>query len=140
VEANEVARHWLRKDIRMLTRGMGVRKVMEDELLKKNKQFRAYSEEKVDEDYYKNQFIDVDYKSLLKNPIGELSRIYRFAGLQMTKELETAVQDHLVEENVHKKYGRHEYRLADFGLEPSDLVDPAFELFRPNFSSTTVSA
>jgi len=131
VEANEVARHWLRKDIRMLTRGMGIRKEMEKSLIEKNKQFLAYSDpdEKTEEEYYKFPFIDIEYRSLLKDPIGELQKIYRFAGLTMEKDMENSVKEHLEEENVHKKYGRHEYRLADFGLEPTDLVDPAFEAY-----------
>jgi len=49
----------------------------------------------------------------------------------MTKEMEDSVNQHLKEENVQKKYGRHEYRLVDFGLEPQELQNPAFDLYRP---------
>jgi len=146
VEANEVAKHWLAKDKLMLNRGMGIRKQMEAALAeKKNKHIRDYSDpdEKTsaEEQLLQSPFLDIDYRSLLRDPVGELNRIYRFAGLKVTKELEDAVREYLVEENVQKKFGRHEYRLADFGLEPQDLVDPAFEVYRPDFSksSTTVN-
>jgi len=127
-----VARHWLRKNILMMSRGMAIRKEMEKTLIVKNKQVKAYSdpEEKSEDEYYKSPFIDVEYRKLLKDPIAELRRIYDFAGLTMDKKLEQDVHDYLEEENVHKKYGRHEYRLEDFGLEPSDLDDPAFENYR----------
>jgi len=139
VEANEVARHWLRKDILMMSRGMAIRKEMEKTLIVKNKQVKAYSdpEEKSEDEYYKSPFIDVEYRKLLKEPIAELRRIYDFAGLTMDKKFEQAVHDYLEEENVQKKYGRHEYRLEDFGLEPSDLDDPAFESYH---APTTLSS
>jgi len=137
VEANEVARHWLRKNIRMLNRGMSIRKEMESALIAKNQDIKAYSDpdEKVEDEFYKSPFIDIEYKRLLKEPIKELRRIYHHAGLTMDAKLEKAVYAYLKEENIQKKYGRHEYQLADFGMEPKDLLDPAFQLFRP---TTTV--
>jgi len=128
VDANEVAKHWLRKDIRMLTRGMNIRKEMEVATTKKNQQYQEFSDEKVSDLYFKVPFIDIEYKNLLKDPIGQLKTIYQFAGLSLTKEIEDSVNQHL-EENVQQKYGRHEYRLVDFGLEPKDLHDPAFDLY-----------
>jgi len=131
VDANEVAKHWLRKDIRMLNRGMGIRKGIENEILEKNKQYHKYSEEKVEEDYLKSPFLDIDYKSLMRDPIGGLRKIYAFAGLTFTNETEERIQEQREENNIHQKYGKHEYRLEDFGLEPKDLQDLAFDLYRP---------
>jgi len=135
VDANEVARHWLRKDIRMLSRGMSIRKEMENAITKKNQQYEEFSEEKIDEPYFKVPFIDIEYKNLLKDPIGQLKIIYQFAGLSLGKETEDSVHQHLIEENIQKKYGRHEYRLVDFGLEPRDLHDASFDLYSPTVSS-----
>jgi len=117
----------------MLNRGNAIRKQIENSLVAKNKHVKAYSdpEEKPEDQFYKSPFIDIDYKKLVKDPIAELRLIYDFAGLTMDKKLEKAVHEYLEEENVHKKYGRHEYRLADFGLEPSDLHDPAFDAYQP---------
>jgi len=135
VDANEVARHWLQKDIHMLTRGMSIRKEMEKEINRKNFQYNQYSEEKTEEDYYKSPFIDIDYTSLLKDSLGQLNKIYKFANLILSEDMAQSVREYLEEENIHKKYGRHEYRLADFGLEPNDLIDPAFEVYRPTVST-----
>jgi len=68
----------------------------------------------------------------VRDPVGGLRKIYAFAGLTFTNETEERIGEQQQEENnIHHKYGKHEYRLEDFGLEPNDLQDPAFDLYRP---------
>lgn len=97
VDAHEVARHWLRKVNRLMQLSINVR-----------------------EQYGEERFIDVSYYDLLQDPVAQVERIYRFAGLPFDQAIATAAK-HTSQRNVQHRYGKHVYRLADFGLTREDI-------------------
>lgn len=97
VDAREVAQHWVRKVQRLMQRSIEVR-----------------------EQAGEGRFIDVSYYDLLKDPVHEIQRIYEFAGLPFTPAVVEAARN-TSERNVQHRYGKHSYRLADFGLSKDDI-------------------
>jgi len=65
------------------------------------------------------RFIDIRYQDLIKDSVEELGRIYNLNG-GMTPELIERFGMH-EKEHPHRKYGKHEYSLADFGLTENDI-------------------
>jgi hypothetical protein len=109
VDAEEVARHWLRKTRRVLDR-MGASR----------------------ERWGADRFLDVSYDDLLDDPLGEVKRIYDFAGLELTGECRVEMERAL-RRNVQHRYGRHRYRVQDFGLTPREIED-ALGAYRERFA------
>ena len=109
VDPAEVGRHWSRKQVRMVTKAMEVR-------------------EKAGQD----TFVDVAYKDLVADPIGELRRIYDFIGVELTPYRERRMRE-LMAENPQHKYGRHRYGLEHFGLDRQDL-EKRFAAYRERFN------
>lgn len=75
--------------------------------------------------------IDVDYYRLVADPVATVTQLYERIGLIMPP----AVQARLAawtEANPRGKRGRHEYRLADYGLDQGD-VDAVFARYRRRF-------
>ena len=105
VDPNEIGRHWQRKNARMVRRAMQAR-----------------------EDAKAHRFIDVSYYDLVADPIAELRRICRQAriGFDHGAEREAA---RCLEANPQNRFGRHIYRMSDFGLS-EQIVDEAFEPYR----------
>ena len=97
VDANEIGRSWLRKGARMMERGLEVRAKRED------------------------RFVDIHYADLVADPIAQVKRIHAHAGLGWHSEAEDCVKDRLTTQKKDR-FGAHVYRLADFGLQPSDLT------------------
>jgi hypothetical protein len=58
---------------------------------------------------------DVDYSALVRDPIGEMRKLYAHFDEPLTPEAEAAMQAFLAA-NPKGKHGKHEYSLADFGL------------------------
>jgi len=108
VDAGEVARHWVRKVIRVTERSMAVRERLGEE-----------------------RFLDVSYYDLLADPIAEVKRIHRFAGLEFSPAFERAARS-LHAKNVQHKHGRHRYELEDFGLTDA-MVDRTFAFYRERY-------
>ena len=108
VDPTEVARHWVRKVRRLLDR-------------------MATSRARWDA----NRFMDVSYYDLVRDPLAQVERVYAFAGLELTEARRTAMQEARRRNRQHK-YGRHRYRLEDFGLQEKDLED-AFGTYRARF-------
>jgi hypothetical protein len=76
--------------------------------------------------------MDVSYYDLVTEPIAEIERIYDFAGLTLSdaaRQAMTAAR----KRNPQRKYGRHRYSLADFGLSEED-IERAFGGYRARFS------
>jgi len=98
VRLNEVVEHWLKKTSYMLEKGLEYRNEGEND----------------------EQFTDIKYKLLVKNPLSELEKIYkRYGGLP--KNLKESFK--VVEQNNPQgKYGIHEYSYKDFGLTKDDLL------------------
>ena len=69
-----------------------------------------------------SRFIDIQYQDILNNPIGTLGDIARFADLAWTQDHADKAQKHIIEHPKHR-HGRHQYTLAQFGLNASILSE-----------------
>lgn len=67
---------------------------------------------------------DVRYAELMRDPIGEIRRLYAWAGDELTPEAEAAMTAWLAD-NPQGALGHHTYSLEQFGLSAADL-EPAF--------------
>ncbi len=97
VDRDRITRHWVRKNGYMLERAMDFRKNAEND----------------------KKFTDIFYHDFIRNPIGELRRIYERNG-GLGPDLERLFRIH---EQSHppRKYGTHHYSLKDFGLTEPDI-------------------
>lgn len=59
--------------------------------------------------------LDVQYADIMKNPIGEVERIYAHFGDTFTPEARSAMERYMAE-NPKGKHGKHDYSLEDYGL------------------------
>ena len=62
------------------------------------------------------QFLDVLFADVMKDPLCEIRRIYRFIGWDLTPPVESSMLRWL-DENPQHVAGAHRYRLEDFGLD-----------------------
>lgn len=62
------------------------------------------------------RFFDVRYRSLVADPLGMVRSIYARFDLPLTSEAEERMRRYLAENPQHKE-GRHNYSLAQFGLD-----------------------
>jgi NAD(P)-dependent dehydrogenase (short-subunit alcohol dehydrogenase family) len=109
VRPREVGRHWLRKVRRMIDRSVAVREAEPSAT-----------------------FVDVAYRDLLDDPIGEVRRIYAAAGMTLEPEAEAAMKT-LLGRQVQNRHGRHVYRTRDFGISPA-AIDETFADYRGRFA------
>lgn len=94
VDANEVAKHWVRKISYMLSKAMEFRK-------------NPINNEK---------FVDLSYNELVSDSHAALTKIYKHHGESISPELARIFKE--TEINSPKgKYGVHHYALADFGID-----------------------
>jgi hypothetical protein len=68
-----------------------------------------------------DSLIDVHYADLVADPIGAMRRLYADLGDDFTPEAEAAMQAWL-DENPQGKFGKHEYKLAQYGLSVDELA------------------
>ncbi len=99
----EIGEHWMRKCLRMTTRGMAHRNRLTREAESR-------------------QFLDVHFSNLVSNPLSVLEDIYHFIGLDFDKEAEATARK-LIEGHGRYRYGRHDYQLLDFGFTTPDIRD-----------------
>ncbi|MEI6900899.1 MAG: sulfotransferase [Bacteroidota bacterium] len=97
VDLDAIGRHWVRKTGYML-----------DQTLK-------YRSKEGNE----KKFTDIYYQNLIKDSMGELSKIYSLNG-GLNQELIQRFETH-EKEHPHRKYGTHSYSLADFNLIEGDI-------------------
>lgn len=97
VDAREVAQHWMRKVNRLMQLSIEVRE-------------RANNQ----------RFVDVSYYDLLEDPIAQVARIYKAAGLPFDQRAAEAAEA-TSKRNVQNRYGKHVYHLKDFGLTREDI-------------------
>lgn len=71
--------------------------------------------------------IDVHYAALNHDPIGQMKALYAALGDEWTDEAERGMTKWLAA-NPQSKFGRHEYKLAQFGLNEESLR-PKFERY-----------
>ena len=105
VNPDEIGQHWFQKTSRMVQRSMQTR--VEPEA---------------------GRFIDVSYYDLTRDPIAELRGICKQAGIAFDDEAEREAA-RCMEANPQNRFGRHTYRLGDFGLSEQG-VDEAFSSYR----------
>jgi hypothetical protein len=68
------------------------------------------------------RIIDVHYPQLTREPIASMRRLYAQLGDEFTAEAEAGMQDWL-DDNPQDKFGKHEYKLAQYGLDPAAAED-----------------
>ena len=113
VDANQVARHWIRKTGYMLRKGLEYR----------------------EKNQHKNQFTDILYEDLRDSAPNVLTNIYNLDG-GMTPELLSRFE-RVEKENPMRKYGIHEYNLEDFGVGNEDILKETVN-YRDFLSKKTV--
>jgi hypothetical protein len=74
-----------------------------------------------------DKIIDVHYTDLIKDPVGETKKLYARLGDEWTAEAEAGIQA-WVDDNPQNKFGKHEYKLAQYGLTKEGL-EPLFERY-----------
>jgi hypothetical protein len=105
VEPRVVGERWLRKTSYMVKKAMEARKSWDGPPI-----------------------IDVFYRDLMADPVGEIERVVHELGRTFSPAVEAAVRRWL-ERNPQHKHGRHRYRLEHFGLERTE-VDERFAEYR----------
>jgi hypothetical protein len=76
-------------------------------------------------------FVHVMYSDLLRDPIGEMRKVYGKLGDEFTPQAEAGMTAWL-KENPQGRFGSHEHGLEEFGLTPEDLT-PWFEGYLKRF-------
>jgi hypothetical protein len=74
-----------------------------------------------------DRIIDVHYADLMRDPVGSMRALYRSLGDEFTPEAEHGMRTWL-NDNPQDKFGKHEYKLGQFGLTP-DQVRGMFERY-----------
>ncbi len=104
----EIGQHWLRKNKRLV------------------KHCQAYKDD------YPEQFIDVRYKDLVKDPILSAQSIYKELDLTWTEEHTRLAKAYCIEHKKNK-FGRHVYSLDDYGLNDQMIKEhfaPYYEQYQ----------
>ena len=109
VDPVEIGRHWCSKTHLMVERAMAV---------------RAESPT--------HQFVDVSYYDLVADPIAEARRICEHAAVPFDERASGACAQYLAA-NPKNRFGRHHYRLGDFGLT-GQVVDETFAAYRKAYA------
>lgn len=68
----------------------------------------------------RDRIIDVHYADLMRTPLETMRKLYSALGDELSPAAEHAMRTWL-DDNPQDKFGRHEYRLAQFGLSISQL-------------------
>ena len=74
-----------------------------------------------------DRVIDVHYADLMRDPMTSMRKLYADLGDEFTPEAEAGIQAWL-DDNPQDKFGRHEYKLAQYGLSKESL-EPLFERY-----------
>jgi hypothetical protein len=77
------------------------------------------------------RFVDVSYADLVRDPLGVVRRVYAHFDLPFTAAAEDRMRRFL-SENPKDKHGRHEYTLAQFGLD-RDQESERYRWYRERF-------
>lgn len=80
----------------------------------------------------KGQFIDVQYRDFLANPIETIRTIYAYFNIEMTQDVEAAMRAFMVE-NRQGKHGEHNYTAEKFGLE-ADIMHSRFASYIDHYN------
>jgi hypothetical protein len=74
-----------------------------------------------------DRIIDVHYADLMRDPVGTMRGVYAKLGDEFTAGAEAGMQG-WVDDNPQDKFGRHEYKLAQYGLS-KEALEPLFERY-----------
>lgn len=77
------------------------------------------------------RIIDVYYADLIRDPLGTMRALYKALGDELTDQAEASMKAWL-DDNPQDKFGRHEYKLSQFGLTP-DEVRKKFERYLSSY-------
>ena len=83
------------------------------------------------ESRYPDRFVDVWYRDALRDPIGEVRRIYAFVGRELSAETEERMRRWL-RDNARDKRAPHEYSMDTFGMTREQL-ERDFAAYRERF-------
>lgn len=108
VDAVAIGEHWFRKSMRLMRRSIDARKSRKPAL-----------------------FIDVLYDDLTRNPIETLRKVYAASGLPFDKDVENHAKNKAKRE-TKDRYGRHVYRLSDFGVD-GNVLDRQCAFYRSEY-------
>jgi hypothetical protein len=78
------------------------------------------------------QFYDVNYSTLVQDPIGTVRQLYEYFGYKFSPRMEENL-NRWISENPQHKHGIHRYSLEQFGLEP-EVVNRRFVNYRQRFN------
>lgn len=73
--------------------------------------------------YDEAQFVDVDYREFVTDPVGTVETIYRRFGIDWSDEARAEVERIDVESRTGKARPQHSYDLADYGLTEEQVRD-----------------
>lgn len=76
-------------------------------------------------------FVDVRYKDLLTDPIGQGTRVLEAAGITVTDAVRDGMSE-WIEANKREDRAPHKYTLEDFGLQKEE-IEGLFTRYRDNF-------
>jgi hypothetical protein len=79
------------------------------------------------EKFGEQRVLDVHYADLLRDPIGAMKKLYAGLGDDFSASAEQGMRNWLAD-NPQDKFGRHEYKLAQFGWSV-DKLQPMFERY-----------
>lgn len=82
-------------------------------------------------------FFDVSYEDFAGNPVGVVRQLYAFLGRELTPAAEQRMRSFLAR-RPHGRFGRHVYRLSDFGVNPVQLHEQ-FREYCSRFSLPAVA-
>lgn len=71
-----------------------------------------------------DQFFHLHYCELIRDPVGQMRELYKWAGDELSPEAEQAMQGWLLR-NPQNRFGSRPYSLEEFGLTRADL-EPVF--------------
>ncbi len=74
-----------------------------------------------------DRIIDVQYSDMVEDPMATVRKVYAALGDAWTPEAEAGIQA-WVDDNPQNKFGKHEYKLAQYGLTKAKL-EPMFERY-----------
>jgi hypothetical protein len=77
------------------------------------------------------RFVDIQYRDLLRDPIGSIRAIYAQLGWTLGDEAERRMRIHLAN-HPKDQHGPHQYSLASFGLDP-EAIAHRFKAYREYF-------
>ena len=108
IDPGEIGRHWSRKTQRMVELSMRTRDMLDPD-----------------------QSVDVSYYDLIDEPMAQLRRIYERAEISFG-DVAARIAEQYASAHPQNRFGRHTYRLADFGLD-AETVDKDFSSYRRRY-------